>query len=35
MLKAYRAIAKLAFPLFLGQLGNIAVGFADNIMVGH
>ncbi len=31
----YRSIAKLAFPLFLGQLGNIAVGFADNIMVGH
>lgn len=28
-------IARLAFPLFLGQLGNIAVGFADNIMVGH
>ena len=25
----------MAFPLFLGQLGNIAVGFADNIMVGH
>jgi len=33
--EAYRSIAKLAFPLFLGQLGNIAVGFADNIMVGH
>lgn len=31
----YRSIAKLAFPLFLGQLGNIAVSFADNIMVGH
>ena len=31
----YRTIGKLAFPLFLGQLGNIAVGFADNIMVGH
>lgn len=28
MLKAYRAIAKLAFPLFLGQLGNIAVGLS-------
>lgn len=34
-LQAYRTIAKLSFPLFLGQLGNIAVGFADNIMVGH
>ena len=33
--EAYRSIARLAFPLFLGQLGNIAVGFADNIMVGH
>lgn len=33
--EAYRTIAGLAFPLFLGQLGNIAVGFADNIMVGH
>ena len=31
----YRSIGRLAFPLFLGQLGNIAVGFADNIMVGH
>lgn len=31
----YKTIARLAFPLFLGQLGNIAVGFADNIMVGH
>ncbi len=31
----YRTIGRLAFPLFLGQLGNIAVGFADNIMVGH
>lgn len=33
--QAYRTIARLAFPLLLGQLGNIAVGFADNIMVGH
>ncbi|MCM1068016.1 MAG: MATE family efflux transporter [Muribaculaceae bacterium] len=31
----YRSIGKLALPLFLGQLGNIAVSFADNIMVGH
>ncbi len=31
----YRAIAKLALPLFIGQLGTIAVSFADNIMVGH
>ncbi len=31
----YKSILKLAFPLLLGQLGNIAVSFADNIMVGH
>lgn len=31
----HRTILKLAFPLLLGQLGNIAVSFADNIMVGH
>ncbi len=31
----YRRIGRLAFPLLLGQIGNIAVGFADNIMVGH
>lgn len=31
----YRSILVLAFPLLLGQLGNIAVSFADNIMVGH
>lgn len=31
----YRAIGKLALPLFIGQLGNIAVAFADNIMVGR
>lgn len=35
MLKTYKTILLLAYPLFLGQLGNIAVGFADNIMVGH
>ena len=31
----YREILRLGGPLFLGQLGSIAVGFADNIMVGH
>lgn len=31
----YRTIGKLALPLFIGQLGNIAVSFADNIMVGQ
>lgn len=33
--KYYRRIGRLAFPLLLGQVGTIAVGFADNIMVGH
>lgn len=31
----YRSILLLALPLLVGQLGNIAVGFADNIMVGR
>ncbi|MDE5661719.1 MAG: MATE family efflux transporter, partial [Muribaculaceae bacterium] len=31
----YKSIALLALPLLLGQFGNIAVSFADNIMVGH
>ncbi len=31
----YRSIVLLALPLLVGQLGNIAVGFADNIMVGR
>ena len=31
----YKDIAILAYPLLLGQVGNISVGFADNIMVGH
>ncbi len=31
----YRSIILLGLPLLVGQLGNIAVGFADNIMVGH
>ena len=31
----YRSIGRLALPLFIGQLGNIAVAFADNIMVGQ
>ncbi len=32
---AYRELAKLGLPIFVGQLGSIAVSFADNIMVGH
>ena len=34
-ISCYKSILVLAFPLLLGQLGNIAVSFADNIMVGH
>ena len=32
---AYRELAILGLPIFVGQLGSIAVSFADNIMVGH
>lgn len=31
----YKSIGRLALPLFIGQLGNIALAFADNIMVGQ
>lgn len=31
----YSALAKLAFPIVVGQLGLIVVGLADNMMVGH
>lgn len=34
-LDSYRTIWRLALPLFIGQLGNIALAFADNIMVGR
>lgn len=33
--KYYLPILKLAFPVLVGQLGMIVVGFADNIMVGR
>lgn len=33
--KYYRNIIVLALPILVGQLGMIAVGFADNIMVGQ
>lgn len=32
---AYRQLILLGLPILAGQLGNITVGFADNIMVGH
>jgi len=31
----YRSIVKLALPILVGQLGMVATGFADNIMVGR
>ncbi len=31
----YKSIAKLGLPILISQLGMIAVGFADNIMVGR
>lgn len=33
--KDYVAIIKLGLPILIGQLGMIAVGFADNVMVGR
>lgn len=33
--KDYAALLRLGFPILIGQLGMIVVGFADNIMVGH
>lgn len=34
-LSYYKRIIKLGLPILIGQLGMIAVGFADNIMVGQ
>ena len=31
----YVPIIKLALPILVGQIGSIATGFVDNIMVGH
>lgn len=31
----YTTILRLGLPILLGQLGSIATGFVDNIMVGH
>lgn len=31
----YKQVVKLGFPILIGQLGTVVVGFADNIMVGH
>lgn len=35
MKKYYKEISLLALPLLAGQFGNIAVAFADTMMVGH
>lgn len=34
-IKEYKAILVLGLPILIGQLGSIATGFVDNIMVGH
>lgn len=34
-LQRYKAILSLGFPILVGQLGMIVVGFADTTMVGH
>lgn len=31
----YKPLLALAAPILVGQIGSIATGFADNIMVGH
>lgn len=34
-LRNYVKISRLGFPILVGQLGMIVVGFADNAMIGH
>lgn len=31
----YKALFKLGFPIVIGQLGMIILGFADTLMIGH
>lgn len=31
----YRALVSLGVPIVVGQIGNIVLGFADTLMVGH
>jgi MATE family multidrug resistance protein len=33
--KHYKALIRLGFPIIIGQLGVIVLGFADTLMVGH
>lgn len=31
----YGALVRLGVPIVIGQIGNVVLGFADTIMVGH
>ena len=31
----YGALVRIGVPIVIGQIGNVVLGFADNIMVGH
>ena len=31
----YGALAALGLPIVVGQIGNVVLGFADTLMVGH
>ena len=31
----YRELLSIGFPIIIGQLGTIILGFADTLMIGH
>ena len=31
----YRKLTLLGLPIIIGQLGQIVLGFADTLMIGH
>lgn len=31
----YGALVSLGVPIVVGQIGNVVLGFADTLMVGH
>ena len=31
----YRALVSLGVPIVVGQIGNVVLGFADTLMIGH
>ena len=31
----YGSLVRLGLPIVVGQIGNVVLGFADTIMVGH